>query len=487
MTHSQWISRVLELREALSGLPAEKRAEALSGLPARVKKKALRSPYLLGRDKQVEALTSDADTVLMLAGRGFGKGWTGAHWLLDRIERGHRATAIVAETAADVRDDVVEPAEKGSGVVEFATNRELEPNFKRSESRIEYKAPHGAARSQTYSGDAGGEDLRGFSGSVAWIDELAKMRYARSVWEQINLTLREASGDLSSQLLVTTTPRPTPLIRELVDDPQVHVISGSSWENRANLDDRFARRLEKLEGTRLGRQEVAAEVLTGSGDLWDYEDIQRHAHAIEDLPRFTRICVGLDPSISNSTDGDTDEAGIVVVGLGTDGVAYVLADLSGHLTVDEWGAIATAAYAGDLSLAREHLQGTPREEVERIISQPYPWRRADVIHAEINQGGALVTQNIQSFGSHAAVNATHTTQSKRVRAEPVHHLYQREAPGGGAMVQHVGALSDLEDQLTSFQQDGDSPDRADALCYAVQELLLGDVSALSSDHVIPTD
>lgn len=486
MTHSQWIDRVLELREALSGLPAEERAEALSGLPARVKKKALRSPYLLGRDKQVEALTSDADTVLMLAGRGFGKGWTGAHWLLDRIERGHRATAIVAETAADVRDDVVEPAEKGSGVVEFAKNRELEPNFKRSESRIEYKAPHGAARSQTYSGDAGGEDLRGFSGSVAWIDELAKMRYARSVWEQINLTLREASGDLSSQLLVTTTPRPTPLIRELVEDPQVHVISGSSWENRANLDDRFARRLEKLEGTRLGRQEVAAEVLTGSGDLWDYDDITRAANR-HDLPDFQRVCIGLDPSISNSTQEGTDEAGIVVVGLGTDGVAYVLADLSGDYTVDEWGAVTTAAYAGDPSLAREYLQGPVRDEVGRAISQEYPWRRADVIHAEINQGGSLVTQNIQSFGSHAAVNATHTTQSKRVRAEPVHHLYQREAPGGGAMVQHVGALSDLEDQLTSFQQDGDSPDRADALCYAVQELLLGDVSALSSDHVIPTD
>lgn len=460
-------------------MPRSDRTKELRSLPRNLQKKALTSPRILGRDKQVEVLESDADTILVLAGRGWGKNWTAAHWLLDRIEQGHRATGVVGETAADVRDDIVEPAEQGAGLVEFAENRELQPNYKRSEARVEFKSQAGGARTQLYNGNTP-RGLRGFSGSVAHMDELAKYRYAQSAWDQINLTLREGSGYGGSQLLVTTTPRPIPLIRRLVEDDDVHVISGSSWENEANLDSRFLRRLEKMEGTRLGRQEVSAKVLEESGDLWSYDDIGSVLPS--QLPELTRIVIGLDPSISND---EGDEAGIVVAGLGEDGRAYVLADLSGQYTTREWGAVTVGAYNSALvDTLREYLDEPFSDDIETLVSRGYRWRRADSIKAEVNQGGSLVQSQLKSFDAMAAVNDTYTTQSKQSRAEPVHHLYQR------GLVQHVGQHSDLEDQLCDFltdQSDADSPDRADAAVYAISELLLDEIDSLDPDHFIPLD
>ena len=479
MDHSTWTRKALDLREHLRGLSSSERREELRRLPRNLQKKALTSGRILGREKQVEVLESDADTILVLAGRGWGKNWTAAHWLLDRIEQGHVATGIVGETAADVRDDIVEPAEENAGVVEFAEQRELQPNYKRSEARIELTTQEGGARVQLYNGNTP-RGLRGFSGSVAHMDELAKYRYAESAWDQINLTLREGSEVGGSQLLITTTPRPTPLIRRLVEDDDVHTISGSSWENEANLDSRFKRRLEKLQGTRLGRQEVGAEVLEDAGDLWDYDDIGTVLPS--QLPEITRIVIGLDPSISND---DGDEAGIVVCGLGEDGRAYVLADLSGQFTTQEWGAVTVGAYNGRLQETLEKYLDEPySDDVQRLLEGSYRWRRADSIKAEVNQGGSLVESQLRSFDAQAAVNDTFTTQSKQSRAEPVHHLYQR------GLVRHVGQLSGLEDQLVDFltdQSDADSPDRADALVYAISELLLDDPNKLDPDHAIPLD
>jgi phage terminase large subunit-like protein len=457
MTHDDWKDKALQIREALKGRPMEKRRSFFLSLPEDVRRKLLTSPYILGRDKQVEALTSDADTILILAGRGWGKGFTAAHWLLDRIESGHTATGVVAQRAADVRDDIVEPAEENAGIVEFAEKRELKPDYKRSESRVEIKAPHGTARIQTYSGDKPNQ-LRGFSGSAAWIDELAKMRYADEVWDQINLTLREGSGIGGSQLIITTTPRPLPVIQDLVDDPDVHVIRGSSWENEENLDGRMIRHLNKLEGTDLGRQEIDAEVLEQSGELWTRDDIGRRSLPPE--MEFDRIVVGLDPSVSKS---EGDEAGIVVVGK-SGGTGYVLEDLSGQYTPREWAALTVAAYQGDIENARPWLDHPYSGDVKEALNSPYPWRPADTIKAERNQGGGLVENQLNTFGSQAAINSTHTIQNKSARAEPIHTLYQI-----GDIV-HVGQFPELEDQMTAFLQDEDSPDRVDALVYACSEL-----------------
>jgi phage terminase large subunit-like protein len=444
----------LDVRRELEGKSSEDRKKFFASVPEDFRRKALASPYLLGRDKQVEALTSTADTVLVLCGRGWGKNWLGAHWLLDRIETGHKATAAIAETAADVRDDVVDPAEQGSGVLDFAHQRSLQPNHKISQSRVELQPAHGESRIQLYSGDSP-KSLRGFSGSVAWIDELAKMRYADGVWDQVNLTLREGGDFGSSQLLITTTPRPTPLIKELVEDEDVHVIRGSSWENKSNLDARFQRQLERLDGTDKGRQEVHAEVLEQAGDLWDFSDINR-IHA-EDVPELVRIVVGLDPSVS---DREGDECGIVLVGMDSAENGYVLEDFSGQYTTTEWA----------------------ETVVEAFWAENHDWPPADTIHAERNQGGGLVKSQIRSVSERIAYTSTHTTASKRVRAEPIHTLYQN------GEVFHVGQHADLEDQMTDFLQTEDSPDRVDALVYAVSELLLQDEpSPLDASHVIGLD
>ncbi|AFH22435.1 terminase large subunit [environmental Halophage eHP-25] len=474
INYNNWIDTLLEVREHLKTVPNSDRMKELKSIFTSEEsfKKAVFSPWLGARKKQLEVLQSDADTILILAGRGWGKNWIGGHWLLDKIARGHKSTAAVAETAADVRDDLVDPAEDNSGIIDFARQKNLQPNYKSSQARVELQASHGESRIQLYSGDSP-NSLRGFSGSVALIDELAKMRYQDSVLSQANLTLREGN----SQLLVTTTPRPTDTIRKLVEDEDVHVITGSSWENEANLDSRFIRQLEKLEGTRLGRQEVGAEILDSSGDLWSHDDI--HHVDPDTVPELKRICIGLDPTVSNS---EGDEAGIVVVGLDNNEVCWVLEDLSGQYTTSEWGAVTVAAYQGNIRKIRQWLSKPYSDDVMRVIKQGYTRRPADCIHAETNQGGALVEQQLRTYGSLAVVNSTHATHSKQVRAEPIHHLYQR------GRVVHVGNFPELEDQMTDFLQGSDSPDRADALVWAINELMINDqTSSLKANHIIGLD
>lgn len=466
MTQSDWATKALEIREALKGRPKAARRKLFKKLPDSVRKKALVSPYILGRDEQVEALTSEADTILVLSGRGWGKSWSGAHWLLDRIERGHKATAGIAETAADVRDDMVDPAEPGSGIIEFAEDKKLKPNHKISQSRVELKAPHGSSRIQLYSGDSP-QSLRGFSGSAVWCDELAKMRYQEAVRRQLDFVLREG-GEEGSQLLITTTPRPTQTIKELARDDSVHVIKGTSWDNRANLDDRFIRQLETLQGTRLGRQEVKAQILEDSGDLWSHDDITHVTP--EEVPELVRIVVGLDPTVSD--EEDSDECGIVVCALGEDEKAYVLEDLSDTYTNREWAAVTVAAFQADLSI--DDLPSS-------IEGQSYPWPPADKIFGERNQGGGLIADNIKSVSKRVAFGSVHVQRPKEARAEPVHSLYQSTPPE----VVHVGTHPELEDQMTSFLQGADSPDRVDAAVHALSELLLsGTQPVLDPDHVI---
>lgn len=470
MDHDTWTRKALEIREALTGRSRQDRIQLFQNLPETVRKKALISPYILGRDGQVEALKSDADTILIMAGRGWGKNFLGTHWILDRIEGGHEATAGVAETAGDVRDDMVDPPREGDGLVDNGRKRELNPNHKISQSRVELKAPHGSARIQLYSGDSP-DSLRGFSGSALWCDELAKMRYQDQVIDQANLSLRE--GD--SQMLITTTPRPTETIRELVKADHVHVIRGSSWENEDNLDDRFIRQLNKIENTRLGRQEIEAEILEANGDLWSHEDIQ---HVLpEHVPELTRVVIGLDPSVN---DKEGDEAGIVVCGLGEDDTAYVLEDLSGQYTTSQWGAIVAALYHGSLERIQDYLSDL--SPIKDLSQRDYPWPPADKIEAERNQGGALVTNQIKSHDKQIAVNGVHVSRSKHARAEPIHSLAQ------SGSIKHVGKHTELEDQMVSFLQDEDSPDRVDAMVHALKELLLPDEQpAMTSDPVIPLD
>jgi len=464
MQHSAWVQQMLRLRSALSQADQGGRAEILRSLPDSVRERAMRSPYLLARGAQLKALTSDADIVLVLAGRGWGKNWVGGHWIVDKVLQGHTSLGAVGETAGDVRDYMVDPA-NDTGILDFSEARGLQPQYQISKKRVSYTQEGGKEqRIKLASGDKP-DGVRGFSGSIAWIDELAKMRYAQQVWDQVGMTMREGE---QQQILITTTPRPIPIIKELVagatdeDYPfDIELIQGSSLENEANLGRFMLRKIKRLQGTRLGRQEISAEILDAAGELWTYSDIT-HTADVPDV--FDRIVIGLDPSVS---DKKGDEAGIIAVGKRGD-KAYVLADLSGQYTTREWAAITVACYKNNLQLITQYLDAPYSEDVQRVLQMQYDYQPADRIHAERNQGGSLVEQQLKTIDKYLAYNSTHTSQSKHVRAEPVHTLYQT------GNVVHVGQLSTLEDQMTDFLQDGDSPDRVDALVYAVHELLLKD-------------
>jgi predicted phage terminase large subunit-like protein len=378
----------------------------------------------------------DWRTWLLLAGRGFGKTRTGAEWVRSEVQRGGaRRLALVAPTAADVRDVMVEGE---SGILATAPPW-FRPKYEPSKRRLTW--PNGA-QATTFSADEP-DRFRGPQYDRAWCDEAAAWRYPEA-FDQITLglRLRDARGG-PPRCLVTTTPRPTPLIRRLVADPTTHVNRGSTFDNRDHLAAAYLDQIvRRYEGTRLGRQELYAEVLDDTpGALWkrDAIDALRVRHA----PDLARVVVAIDPAVT-SRQG-SDETGIVVAGLGTDGHGYVLADRSLVATPDAWARAAVSAY-------NEH--------------------RADRLIAEVNNGGDLVETVLRTVSHGVAYRAVHASRGKQTRAEPIAALYEQ------GRVHHVGSLPQLEDQLCSWAPatDAHSPDRLDALVWALSELMLGGAS-----------
>jgi phage terminase large subunit-like protein len=245
------------------------------------------------------------------------------------------------------------------------------------------------------------------------------------------------------QTCVTTTPRPTKLIRDLVARPDVVLTRGSSYENRDNLAPQFfAEIVKKYEGSRLGRQELLAEILSDTpGALWSHGIID--AARVSIVPQLTRVVVAIDPA--TTTRDEADETGIVVVGKDANDHGYVLADCSGRYSPIEWAKIAVAAYRA---------------------------QRADRIVAETNNGGEMVESTLRMVDNNVAFSAVHASRGKVTRAEPVSALYEQ------ARMHHVGSFAQLEDQMCAFTSDFDrdaagySPDRVDALVWAATELLV---------------
>ena len=254
--------------------------------------------------------------------------------------------------------------------------------------------------------------------------------------------------DIDPRVVVTTTPKPVKIIRELLADPTTVVTRGSSYENRANLADAFfAQIIRKYEGTRLGRQEIEAELLDDvPGALWNRARLEElRWPAYKAVPELTRIVIAIDPAVTSGEDAD--ETGIIVAGKDAKDRGYVLADRSGHYTPTDWAKLAIALY-------RQH--------------------KADRIVAEINNGGEMVEATLRMIDPNVPFTAVHATRGKVVRAEPVAALYEQE-PG---RVFHVGAFPTLEDQMCGFTTDFDrkmagfSPDRVDALVWAFSDLLV---------------
>jgi predicted phage terminase large subunit-like protein len=381
----------------------------------------------VGRPEQ-QAPSGSWRTWLILAGRGWGKTRTGGEWVRDRVMRGGaRRVALVARTASDVRDVIVEGE---SGILAISPPDER-PVWEPSRRRLTW--PNGAIAT-TYSADEP-DQLRGPQHDAAWADELAAWKYP-DAWTQLLLGLRLGSDP---RVVVTTTPRPTPIIRSLRAAATTHITSGRTIDNAANLAPQFLDAIvRQYEGTRLGRQELDGEILDDSaGALWRWQWID--AARVTRAPDLRRVVVAIDPAASSHDE--SDETGIVVAGVGHDGRAYVLADASGRYRPEEWARTALALY-------REH--------------------KADCIVAEANNGGEMVAATLRVHDRGANVRTVHATRGKATRAEPVAALYEQ------ARVSHVGALARLEDQLTTWDPatSRTSPDRLDALVWALTELLV---------------
>jgi predicted phage terminase large subunit-like protein len=383
------------------------------------------------RDNQLPP-AGDWRVWLLLAGRGFGKTRSGAEFVRARVAaRTARHIALVAPTAADARNVMVEGE---SGLLAIALPRER-PLYEPSKARLTW--PNGAVAT-LFSADEP-ERLRGPQHDLAWCDELAAWRYP-AAWDMLMFGLR--LGD-DPRAVVTTTPRPTKLVRGLIADPNVAVTRGRSAENRANLAPAFLDRIvRRYEGTRLGRQELDAELLDDApGALWSRATVE--AARTDTAPELRRIVVAIDPAATSGADAD--ETGIVVAGRDKAGIGYVLDDLSGRYAPAEWARTAIAAW-------RRH--------------------RADRIVAEINNGGEMVEATLRAVEPDVPFAAVRAARGKVARAEPVAALYEQ------GRVRHLGAFPHLEDQMCGFTADFDraaagySPDRVDALVWALSALLL---------------
>lgn len=368
---------------------------------------------------------------LLLAGRGFGKTRTGAEYIRARVKaRSALRIALVAPTAADARNVMVE-GESGILAITAPADR---PLYEPSKRRLTW--PCGAVAT-LYSADEP-ERLRGPQHDTAWCDELAAWRYPEA-WDMLMLGLRLGQDP---RVVVTTTPRPTRLLKSLLADPSVVVTRGTTYENRDNLAPGFIEEIiRKYEGTRLGRQELEAEILDDMpGALWSRGLIE--AGRARQAPELTRVVVAIDPAASSG--GASDETGIVVAGKDELGHAWVLADASGRFSPGDWAKTAIAAF-------RAH--------------------RADRVVAEVNNGGEMVEAMLRMIDASVPFTAVHASRGKQVRAEPVAALYEQ------GRVHHVGALPQLEDQMCGFaaresdrRRAGGSPDRVDALVWALTDL-----------------
>jgi phage terminase large subunit-like protein len=427
--------RPRSLAAALAALPSEARLAILGAFSEDALAELAHDWRFWGRPDQL-APPGSWTTWLVLAGRGWGKTRTGAEWIRAEVEAGRAGRiALVAETAADARDVMVEGP---SGLLNVGAP-DKRPLYEPSKRRLTW--PNGAVATLFNATEP--DQLRGPQFDAAWCDELAKWRYGRETWDQLQFGLRLGTHPRQT---VTTTPRPIALIKDLIGDPATHVTRGKTLDNAANLAPTFlAATLEKYGGTRLGRQELDAEILDDvPGALWTRATFERPGFRLREAPEQGRITVAVDPSGAKGPDGDANAIGIVVAGKGIDGRLYVLADRSCKLSPNGWGRRAVEAY----------------HEF-----------KADRLVAEGNFGGAMVEHVIRSVDADVAYREVTAARGKVARAEPIAALYEQ------GRVSHVGAWPELEDQMCEMAAQGffgaGSPDRVDALVWALSDLIAG--------------
>jgi phage terminase large subunit-like protein len=379
---------------------------------------------------------------LILAGRGWGKTRTGAETVRHWNAAGHRYVNLIGATSDDARDIMIE----GESGILACCPRDRRPHYRKSERKLMW--PNGA-ESLIFTADEP-ERLRGKQHGKLWCDELASWRYPES-WDQAQFGLRLGS---SPQAVVTTTPRPTKIIKELAADETTHLTEGTTYDNRANLAKAFFDKvIKKYEGTRLGRQELHAKILDDNPRaLWTRSVIE--ASRVKCVPAgvtLSRIVTAVDPAVTSSTT--SDDTGIVVEAIGSDGHLYVLAD-------------------------NTQSEATPAQWASRAVRSHFEWK-GDRIVGEVNNGGDLVEMAIRAVvlddgsgktGAQVPYTKVTATRGKAKRAEPISALWEQ----GRAHI--VGSLPELEDEMCSFDPTIDpdkqpSPNRMDAMVWGGHMLM----------------
>ena len=367
---------------------------------------------------------------LLMGGRGSGKTRAGAEWVhAMALARPESRIALVAETLGDAREVMIDGV---SGICRIAGR--LRPEFEASRRRLVW--PNGSIGQIFSSEDP--ESLRGPQFHFGWCDELGKWKHAQETWDMLQFGLR--LGD-DPRVLVTTTPRPVPLLRALAGDPATAVRRIATADNAKNLSPGFLTAMaDRYGGTRLGRHELDGELIADREDaLWNRARLE--AIRLRQPGPLSRIVVAVDPPATASA---ASVCGVVVAGLDGGGRAVVLADCS------VTGA-SPAGWAGAV------VRAFRRFDADRVV-------------AEVNQGGDMVTAMLRSVDANLPVSTVRATRGKFLRAEPVAALYEQ------GRVVHAGAFAELEDQMCDFGPDGlssgRSPDRLDALVWALTALVI---------------
>jgi predicted phage terminase large subunit-like protein len=396
----------------------------------------------IARDKQ-KIPEGDWFLWMIMAGRGFGKTRTGAESIMELVNSGkYKRIGIIGKNIREVKQVMVEGM---SGILSTTIASKMNDNKEKgiddpdivkfryypSKNQIEWE---NGAKAYLISGD-NPDSLRGYQFDLIWMDEYAKYSKPKALWEQVMFTLR--IGD-NPRCIMTTTPKPLKILMELMEEETTYVTNGSTFENEDNLSHRFIEGMKnKYEGTHLGKQELLGIlVMEKENAVWKKENI---VYKDVDLEDMERVVIGVDPAVT--CNEHSDETGIIVAGMGYDERFYIIDDLSGKYKPPDWAKV--------------------------VVRACHDYKAGRVV-AETNNGGDLVEEMINTINPYVPVVKTKAIKGKVARAEPVSLLYEANK------IFHKKEFTSLEEQMCNLSYDdennGDSPDRVDALVWAISEL-----------------
>lgn len=392
------------------------------------------------RPNQIIDMSDESWTTwLILAGRGYGKTRTGAEWVRELVETaGPIRIGLIGPTASDTRDIVV----RGESGILSCSPPWLKAEYSPSNRRVTWG---NGSIATLYSAEEA-DRLRGPQHHALYCDEICSWKDGIAVWDMAMMGLRLGS---SPRVVVTTTPKPTELLKQIIAEKTTRIVRGSTYENAANLAPTFISTIiQKYEGTDLGRQELHAELLLENKNaLWSRDLLSQTRVPISHVNAddMAQIVIAIDPPASSSET--SDECGLVVCGIGGDRHGYVLADYSARMTPKAW--------------AKKALEACREFKTDRIV-------------AERNNGGEMVRHTIRSYhegglrGDRVHIKTVFASRGKWTRAEPIAALFQQNR------CHLVGIHSKLEDQLTGYDpfEGQKSPDRLDSMVWGLTELML---------------